>query len=119
LLRVSGVDLLNGTPILDIKPYLPYSDAIPDASPGYATEAPQPRLPVRFLNPARHALDAHGDCALVDLIVDVLALDPRPAYRAAAEPDRIYGMRLAGHEVRWRVTGTGIEVCSVAAADSV
>lgn len=118
LLRVSGVDLLDGTPIVDIKPYLPYSDAIPDASAGYAAGAPQPRLDVDFLPEARRWLESHGTPGLTGLVVDVLALDPRPAYRAAAEPDRIYGMRLAGHEIRWRVTGAGVEVCSVAAAES-
>ena len=48
--------------------------------------------------------------------VDVLALDPRPAYRDAVEPERRYGMRLAGHEIRWRVDGDGVEVVSVCLA---
>lgn len=114
LLRVSGVDLLDGTPIIDIKPYLPYSDAVPDARSGYAGSAPDPSLAVRFATPAERALENDPDGGLRELIVEVLALDPRPAYRAGAEPGRRYGMRLAGHDVRWRVVGDDVvEVDSV------
>ncbi|MCB1774082.1 MAG: tRNA (N6-threonylcarbamoyladenosine(37)-N6)-methyltransferase TrmO [Gammaproteobacteria bacterium] len=116
LLRVAGVDLLDGTPILDVKPYLPYSDAIPGAQAGYATDAPQPMLPVRFATQPAEWFTAHGDEKLRALVVDVLALDPRPAYRDAVEPERRYGMRLAGHEIRWRVDGDGVEVVSVCLA---
>jgi len=113
LLRVAGVDLLDGTPILDIKPYLPYSDAIPDAVPGYAADAPQPILPVRFASQPARWLDERGDDALRSLVIDVLALDPRPAYRDTVEPNRRYGMRLAGHEIGWRVDADGVEVVSI------
>lgn len=114
MLRVAGVDLLDGTPVVDIKPYLPYSDALPDARGGFAPGAPDPRLAVRFLP------QAEKDCAAVarsgelrELITQVLALDPRPAYRQGPEPARRYGMRLAGCEVRWRVTDDGVEVMAV------
>jgi hypothetical protein len=107
------VDLLDGTPILDVKPYLPYSDAIPDAVPGYARDAPQPNLPVRFAAQPLRWFDERGDDDLRALIIDVLALDPRPAYRDRVEPDRRYGMRLAGHEIGWRVDADGVEVVSV------
>ena len=116
LLRVAGVDLLDGTPILDVKPYLPYSDAIPDALPGYAAGAPQPVLPVRFAAQPAEWFVANGQEALRALLVDVLALDPRPAYRDAVEPDRRYGMRLAGHEIGWRVDADGVEVVSIGPA---
>lgn len=104
-LRVAGVDLLDGTPILDIKPYLPYADAQPVARAGYAATAPEPRLSVRFAAQAEAALAGGSVPALRELVVEVLSLDPRPAYRDGAEPGRRYGMRLAGHEVRWRVVG--------------
>jgi tRNA-Thr(GGU) m(6)t(6)A37 methyltransferase TsaA len=111
LLRVAGLDLLDGTPVLDIKPYLPYSDAIGDASGGFAPEAPDARLPVRFSAAAERDLAALPDgAAMRALIVEVLALDPRPAYRQGAEPERIYGMRLAGRDLRWVVDADGVEV---------
>ena len=110
-LRVAGIDLLDGTPVLDIKPYLPYSDCIADASGGFAGTRPEPVLDVVF------NADAERDLASLDdgdrlrmLIRQVLALDPRPAYRRGPEPDRTYGMRLAGFDLRWRVTSAGIEV---------
>jgi tRNA-Thr(GGU) m(6)t(6)A37 methyltransferase TsaA len=118
LLRVAGVDLLDGTPILDVKPYLPYSDAIPDAVPGYAADAPQPTLPVRFAAQPLRWFDRHGEDALRALIVDVLALDPRPAYRDPVEPARRYGIRLAGREIGWRVDAEGVEVVSIELPDA-
>jgi tRNA-Thr(GGU) m(6)t(6)A37 methyltransferase TsaA len=118
LLRVAGVDLLDGTPVVDIKPYLPYSDALRDAHGGFADRAPDPALSVRFVP------QAETDCAAIassislrELIIQVLALDPRPAYRQGAEPGRRYGMRLAGCEVQWRVTGEGVEVLAVRPLD--
>jgi tRNA (adenine37-N6)-methyltransferase len=114
LLRVAGVDLLDGTPILDIKPYLPYADAIATARAGYADTAPGARLTVRFGTQADAALGHQAGDGLRALIIEVLSLDPRPAYREGAEPGRRYGMRLAGHEVGWRVLAPDlVEVESV------
>jgi tRNA-Thr(GGU) m(6)t(6)A37 methyltransferase TsaA len=114
-LRVAGVDLLDGTPILDIKPYLPYADALPTARAGYAGTAPDARLSVRFSVQAEAALAGDTSAGLRELIVEVLSLDPRPAYRDGPEPGRRYGIRLAGHEVRWRVVGAdAVEVESLA-----
>jgi tRNA-Thr(GGU) m(6)t(6)A37 methyltransferase TsaA len=119
LLRVAGIDLLDGTPVLDIKPYLPYSDAIADARAGFAPAAPDPHLSVSFRP------EAEAGCATADdpdglrgLITQVLALDPRPAYRRGVEPDRRYGMRLSGCEVQWRVTDRGVEVETVRPLES-
>ncbi len=116
LLRVGGIDLLDGTPVLDIKPYLPYADRIADAQGGFAPDAPQADMPVRFTREAEDMLADAGDIpGLRALIERVLALDPRPAYRQGAEPGRVYGMRLAGRDVRWRVTASGVEVISLQA----
>lgn len=102
LLRVAGIDLLDGTPVVDIKPYLPYSDALVDAEAGFAPAAPDPVLPVRLSAAAeRDVATAPDPEGLRALLVQVLALDPRPAYRRGAEPDRRYGMRLAGFDVKW------------------
>jgi tRNA-Thr(GGU) m(6)t(6)A37 methyltransferase TsaA len=109
-LTVRGADLLDGTPILDIKPYVPYVDAIPDARAGFAPEAPRARLAVRFSEAAIEAIA--GDAQLVRLIEAVLAQDPRPAYQAD-DPDRLYGMRLAAVNVRFTVANGEARVVAV------
>lgn len=109
-LRLRGLDLMDGTPVLDVKPYVPYTDALPEARAGYAPEAPEARLAVRF-SPEAEAMLA-GDEALKSLIREVLALDPRPAYHAY-DPARVYGMQLADRDVRWRVCGQVVEVVSL------
>ena len=116
LLRVAGIDLLDGTPVVDIKPYLPYADAIAGASGGFAPQAPAPQVPVTFAARAETALGRLAEPADIRaLVTEVLVLDPRPAYRSGPEPDRTYGMHLAGLNVRWRVTDQGIRVEEIAA----
>lgn len=100
-LRVRGADLLDGTPVLDIKPYVPYSDALPEARAGFAPEAPAATLSVLFSDAALAALG--DDLHLRHLIEAVLSQDPRPAYQAD-DPERIYGVRLAEVNVRFRVS---------------
>jgi Uncharacterized conserved protein len=94
-LLVKGADLMDGTPIYDIKPYVAYADSFPDARCGFAAFAPEAKLEVRIpdeltLSPQeREALEA------------LLALDPRPAYQE--DPERVYGMPFGGKEVHFRV----------------
>lgn len=106
VLHIAGHDLVDGTPVLDIKPYLPYADAAPAArAPDAFTDAPGTRLQVRYAEPARAYLTGLApDLAarLECLITQTVALDPRPAYRSG-EQAACHGMRLAGHEVGWRV----------------
>jgi tRNA-Thr(GGU) m(6)t(6)A37 methyltransferase TsaA len=105
-LRLGGVDLLDGTPVLDIKPYLPYADSLPGARAGFAERPPPRRLAVRFVEAAEAALIARPDgVRLRALITAVLSLDPRPAYRAGSgeDPRRMFGMRLEDLDVRWGV----------------
>ncbi|SEM08227.1 tRNA (N6-threonylcarbamoyladenosine(37)-N6)-methyltransferase TrmO [Halomonas caseinilytica] len=100
-LRLRSVDLVDGTPVLDIKPYLPWAEARPEARAGFAPEAPA-LLPVRLTPEAQATLAARPDAtSLRELIHQVLAQDPRPAYRRGAE-DRIYGVRLRDVDVRFR-----------------
>lgn len=103
-LVVRGADLLDGTPVLDIKPYVPYADALPEATGGFAPEAPEARLRVVWTEKARgqcvHESTRHPD--LMALIEGVLSRDPRPAYQAEA-PGRVYGVRLYELDVRWSV----------------
>ncbi len=98
VLHVSGLDLIDGTPIVDIKPYIPYSDSLPDAHYGFAQEAPA-QLPVTFADTIKSQLDNQE--ALKTLITQVLAQDPKPAFHSH-DSSREYGAKLAGHNVKWR-----------------
>lgn len=107
-LHLRGADLVDGTPVLDIKPYLPWAEARPDARAGFAPDPP-PTLGVCYAPAATAALDAHPDgAALRALIDEVLAQDPRPAYRRGGEA-RLYGVRLRDVDVRFqaRLDATG------------
>lgn len=123
ILRVRGLDLVDGTPVLDIKPYLPYADCIADARGGYAAVAPAAdsatQLRVRFTDLARGQLAAVAftPCDLQSFITEVLQQDPRPAHHGRTQPDREYGMHLYNFNVRWRVDEDGAEVLSVEAVD--
>lgn len=105
LLRLRGADLIDGTPVLDIKPYVPYADSIPDARGGFADGAPEARLRVHFAPEAEAQLRAReaAQPQLRRLIEQVLGADPRPAYRGDEPPGRVYGMRLLDFDLRWRV----------------
>lgn len=107
-IEVSGLDLLDGTPVLDIKPYLPYADVVANARAVWAPAAPV-RLPVRFSDAAQAALTSDGDLLL--LVEQVLSLDPRPAYQQELA-GREYGLSLAGLNLRWRVDVDGVLVLS-------
>jgi len=109
VLRVTGADLLSGTPIYDIKPYLPYADCRTDAVGGFAPESPAGALAVRWAPGARERVPAEKAAALAG----VLAQDPRPSYQN--DPDRVYGMAFAGLEVRFTVRGSTLTVVSVEA----
>ena len=107
-LQLKGIDILDQTPVLDIKPYLPYADCHPQALGGFAHTRPQAVLRVRLGARARVVLRrlANPDRRqLTRLLVQVLSLDPRPAYAARMDRPRDYGMLLLDWNVRWRVTG--------------
>ena len=112
ILELGSLDLVDGTPVIDIKPYLPFAEALPDARASYAQQAPQADMPVHF-TPA--LLTQLGQLEkryprLRDFIVEVLAQDPRPAYRKEEETGKTYAVWLLDFNVRWRVTETGFEV---------
>ncbi|MEA5444948.1 tRNA (N6-threonylcarbamoyladenosine(37)-N6)-methyltransferase TrmO [Gammaproteobacteria bacterium AB-CW1] len=113
-LHVSGVDILDGTPVLDIKPYLPWADCV-SAQGGFADEVPA-TLTVSLSRQAESSLAqmAEGN-RLRSLLAQTLGLDPRPAYHE--DPERIYFSNLAGLEVQWRICEDVVEVLSVDAAD--
>ena len=97
VLVVSGADLLDGTPIYDIKPYLPYADCVPDALGGFAAAPAAPALAVDIPPDLLERVPPERRRALLG----VLAQDPRPRYQK--DPDRVYGFGFAGLEVRFSV----------------
>lgn len=112
LLQLGGLDLVDGTPIVDIKPYLPFAEAIPGARAGYAQQAPAADMPVYFTDDVTRQLEQlNGQYPhLTRFICDVLAQDPRPAYRKSEDPGKTYAVHLLDFNVRWRVTHQGSEV---------
>ena len=111
LIHVSGVDLIDGTPIFDVKPYLPFVECLPEARCGYAAEE-IPRFAVEIESVAKadfQALDERSQ----RVIREVLSLDARPAASPKAA-EKIYGAELCGRNVRFRVDGKTcwvVEVC--------
>ncbi|MCP4994899.1 MAG: tRNA (N6-threonylcarbamoyladenosine(37)-N6)-methyltransferase TrmO [Gammaproteobacteria bacterium] len=109
-LLLSGADLVDGTPVIDIKPYVPYVDSIPDAAAGFAPAPPESRMEVYFSVAAEQAINVRAEPGLREIIVSVLSLDPRPAYKEGAESDRIYGMRLYDFDLQWQIQNNRVEV---------
>jgi hypothetical protein len=104
---VSGADLMDGTPIVDIKPYLPYTDAHPEATGGFAEAVRQIKVhvkPTSILN--KLPPEKRG------ALIEVLEQDPRPAYQN--DPERIYGFNFAEFEVKFKVVGDELEIVSIA-----
>ncbi len=99
VLKVSGADLMNGTPIYDIKPYLAYADAHPEALGGFTDRTEKRRLEVRIPEGIRQGRDGEKIRALEK----VLEQDPRPAYQE--DPERVYAFEFGGETVRFRAEG--------------
>ena len=107
VLYVSGIDLMNGTPIYDIKPYITYTDSHPDAVSGFAS------------TPAEYLLEVDFPQALLqkvaenqrESLIEVLAHDPRPQYQD--DPERVYGMEFGGMEVKFKVEGTVLTILEI------
>lgn len=104
---VSGADLMDGTPIIDIKPYLPYADARPEALGGFAEAVRQIKLDVQASPDILNKLSKDKQQALLE----VLEQDPRPAYQE--DPERIYGFTFAGKEIKFKVQGTTAQLIDI------
>lgn len=107
VLWVRGADLVNGTPIYDIKPYLPYADCRPEAAGGFASQPKEPSLQVEIA-PELLAQVPEG---LREALLGVLAQDPRPQYQH--RPDRVYGLEFGPLEVKFTVEGALLTVRQV------
>ncbi|MBB1269884.1 tRNA (N6-threonylcarbamoyladenosine(37)-N6)-methyltransferase TrmO [Shewanella sp. SR44-3] len=119
-LEISGMDLLDGTPIIDIKPYIPFSDAIIDASGGIAQEAPE-LIDVSFSSLAATQVDYYGSQTqygdLKQLIQGVLSQDPRPAYKKAKLDRKLYQVALYDLDIFWHLVDANIEVIELKSAN--
>ncbi len=104
VLKLGGIDLLDGTPILDIKPYLPYADAHPQANGGFADAAPSTDMTVSFSAEALAFCQAQRKYPeLQQFIEKVLRQDPRPPYKKQKEQRQSYGMTLYEFNIKWTV----------------
>ena len=114
-LAVSGTDLVDQTPVLDIKPYVPYADQLASAAGGYTEQIDKTTLQVEFNEQAQRqcvAIQREHGLDLATLIEELVRLDPRPAYRNDPVSSG-YGMSLAGYNVRFEVCGTLARILSV------
>ena len=107
VLHVSGADLMDGTPVYDVKPYIPFTDSHPEAIGGFADEHVNDRLQVRFPNHFLKIIPSNKQNALLE----VLSLDPRPSYQDDGE--RSYGLEFAGFDVQFQVQDDVLTVCEV------
>jgi tRNA-Thr(GGU) m(6)t(6)A37 methyltransferase TsaA len=114
ILQLGSLDLVDGTPVVDIKPYLPFAEALPHAQAGFAQAAPAADMPVRFSALAQQQLHQQSRYPnLARFISEVLAQDPRPAYRQGETQAREYAALLMDFNVRWRIDDAGTEVIAI------
>lgn len=107
VLHVSGADMMDGTPIFDIKPYLPFVDSRADATEGYTKRTKEYALQVEIAQELLEQMEAEKREALKA----ILANDPRPSYQN--DPDRVYGLEFAGHEIRFTVKNGVLTVTEI------
>lgn len=109
VVNVLGADLMDGTPIYDIKPYIRYADSRPEAVCGYVDALEERSLKVVFPSELSAKI---ADTEVIPALVETLRLDPRPSYHD--DPQRQYGLSFAGHNIRFHVSGNVLEVTDVA-----
>ncbi|MGD6737919.1 tRNA (N6-threonylcarbamoyladenosine(37)-N6)-methyltransferase TrmO [Photobacterium leiognathi subsp. mandapamensis] len=109
IIELCGVDLVDGTPIVDIKPYIPYSDSLPQAQGGFASSAPD-LMPVCFSETALNQLPSKNKAYYQTVISEVLAQDPRPAYKKGKPDLKQYAVHLFDFNVHFSVTEQQITV---------
>lgn len=113
VLHVSGADIMNGTPVFDIKPYLPYADAYPEAKGGFALQNREGLLRVDFPAELLEMIPVDSREGLTA----ALAQDPRPSYQN--DPDRVYTFGFGGAEISFLVEGEVLKVVKVRSADNL
>jgi tRNA-Thr(GGU) m(6)t(6)A37 methyltransferase TsaA len=111
VLQVEGLDVIDQTPVVDIKPYIPYADAM-DATAGYALDAPKPDFEVLFSDRALQQLDQIDSQDLKQQLAALLSFDNRPAYKSQ-ETSGNYGMNFDRFNVRWEIRGNKLEITEI------
>lgn len=104
-ITVEGADLADGTPVYDIKPYVPYADSIPDANGGFTDSIGWKKLEVCIPDGIRNEMGEDAGA-----LIEVLELDPRPQYQE--DPDKVYGLTFAGRNIKFRVSEGKLTVLS-------
>jgi tRNA (adenine37-N6)-methyltransferase len=114
-LLLSGADILDQTPVLDIKPYVPYADLLPEARGGFAPDMPPAVMSVVFSNEAEEVCrqQAGRYPLLRDLIIQMLQVDPRPAYYSRGLKKECFGTRIYDFEVKWTCRGSKVMVTAI------
>ena len=114
-LHLGSVDLVDSTPIFDIKPYIAYADSEPEAKSSFAQEKPPAKLSVEFTEIAQSAVEKYHKNRphLARFITEVIAQDPRPAYQQGKETDRIYGISLYEFNIKWRIKAGTIDCVEI------
>lgn len=107
VLKVAGADLMNGTPIYDIKPYIPYADCVPDATGGFTDRTEKWTVDVVIPEECAKGMDPET----LEALKAVLREDPRPAYQD--DPERVYAFEFGGKNVRFRVEGHTLYVLTI------
>lgn len=112
-IELGSTDLVDGTPIIDIKPYIPYSDSIPEANGGFAASEPK-QLPVNFSELAKQQLRFHAHKTQVQAVIcEVLGQDPRPAYKKSQQDSKEYAVNLFDLNVKFTVNANLVTVTSI------
>lgn len=107
VINISGADLMDGTPVYDIKPYLPHSDCVPEAVGGFSDEVKNYCLKVEIPDQIKERLDGQ----FIETLTEILAHDPRPSYHH--DPERIYGFPYEGYEIKFKVKDDVLTVVEV------
>ncbi|MBG5894352.1 MULTISPECIES: tRNA (N6-threonylcarbamoyladenosine(37)-N6)-methyltransferase TrmO [Providencia] len=115
ILELGSLDLVDGTPVIDIKPYLPFAEAIPTATAGYAQDIPSDDMQVIFTPEIETELDDYQNHypGIKQFISQVLMQDPRPAYKKQSTETRDYAVHLLDFNIRWRVIDGVTEVFAI------
>lgn len=107
IINVAGVDMIDGTPIIDIKPYIPYTDSHPEANGGFTQSNEFKQLEVKFADDVKH----HLPDGKIKALVEILSNDPRPQYQD--DPERIYGLSFAGCQVKFFIRENILTVSNI------
>ena len=114
VIKIAGIDLLDGTPILDVKPYLPYADAVPNSLGGFADDAPETDMTVSFSDEALRFIQQQKQYPQLAVFIEkVLKQDPRPPYKKERDGEQSYGMTLYEFNIKWTVNDRHNHVVAV------